>query len=560
MKMTAADFDGLAGRLLAERELGTEERNRILGALAGDPRGVLRLTDLMNHFIEENSRQRNGLSKARTAHQELEAMIRTLLAPPLMPGVFVARADDGGAPCALVGLGDGRRVVSCEAGLLDELQAGDEVLLTQQLNHVHSRSGGRMTCGGTATFQRITDAGQLVLSQPGGGDVLVDPSAALAGVNLEPGDSLLWHRGSWMAIDRVSKEGGASFQFENAPDVSFDDIGGLDGVIDEIKDLFLAQLAAPELAAKYGQQGARSCLLVGRTGTGKTLLVQAMANWIRSVSPSGEALFGNERPGAHRSMWYGESEANFRRIFQAARQARRERPDRPVVLFFDEVDSVGARRGSSASTTIDDRVQTAFYAELSGFEDREQVFVFAATNRPDTLDDALLRAGRLGDRIIEIPQPGPEAAESILGKHLGKDVPCRHGDFDPAACREFLIGSVASRIYAPNGGGRLGWAKFRDGSEHPIEAADMMNGATLANLVQRAKQKACLRDIRTGVAGLTLDDLLESTAIELETLWSKLSVRNCRDLVPGLSQDLDVVSLRPAARKTSRSHRVLRAS
>lgn len=552
----------LQALLQTDSPLDPHERAQALQEMLGDEGQSPLLGAVLHRLLAEGCRLREGLQQAGRIHADLKEKLNRFLAPPLIPGVFVGYMGEGPARQAIVGVGQGRRVVNCsdDPGLA-ELQPGDEVLLSEPLNLIVARPAGVvMQVGETATFQRYSQGGRLLIATPGGMDVLVDAALGLRDQTLQPGDQVVWDRQSWMAFERLPRDPRVEFGLVAAPAVTFADIGGLDSTIAELQDLIAIPLTRPDLAAKYQLKSARSCLLVGGPGLGKTMIAQATANWISSVSPCGEALFGYIKPGSHRSMWYGESEGNIRRPFQLARQALVENPERPIILFQDELDSIGTHRGTSYGSAIDDRVMTSYLAELDGFEARARIFVLAASNRADLLDSALTRAGRLGDRIIEIPRPDSAGAAAILGKHLQAGDFYHHAGTPAAQGRDHLIASVVSRLYAPNGDSLLGTVKLRDGSERPVRAADLMNGASLANLAMRAKQAACLREARTAVAGIRLEDVLDAAQAEVESLWGKLSPRNCRHYLTDLPADLDVVSLTAQRRQVPRPHRVLRVA
>ncbi len=183
--------------------------------------------------------------------------------------------------------------------------------------------------------------------------------------------------------------------------------------------------------------------------------------WPKSVSSWAFALHQREAGRLH-SMWYGQSEANYREVFRVAREAGAGEPDVPVVIFFDEVDSIGGERGSSAHQ-VDDRVADAFMAELNGLEDRGNVLVVTATNRLDALDSALTRSGRLGDLVLRIPRPGRKAARQIFEKYFPSEIPYAAGGRAPEEARRDAIDTAVSMIFAPNGDAELAQIMFRDG-------------------------------------------------------------------------------------------------
>jgi SpoVK/Ycf46/Vps4 family AAA+-type ATPase len=247
-------------------------------------------------------------------------------------------------------------------------------------------------------------------------------------------------------------------------------------------------------------------------------------------------------------MWYGQSEAQYRDCFRAAREAGEADPETPCVIFLDEVDSVGESRGQAVGR-VNDQVLAALLAELDGLEGRGNVLVVAATNRIHALDPALLRPGRLGDLILDIPRPERRGAQSILEKYLPSGVPYRthHDAPDVVEVRTELIAAAVSRIYADNADSDLATLRFRDGKERRIAMRDLVSGANLANLAGEALERACKREADGGASGLCTGDVFDAIRLEFGRAARALTPANCRNHVGDLPQDADVVSVEPLA-------------
>ena len=259
-------------------------------------------------------------------------------------------------------------------------------------------------------------------------------------------------------------------------------------------------------------------------------------------------------------MWYSQSEANYREAFRVARDAGERDPDVPVVMFFDEVDAIGGARGDSTGR-VDDRVLTAFLAELDGLESRGNVLVVCATNRRDSLDPALLRpGGRLGDIILEVPRPNRRAAREIFARHLPAGIPLagHDGNSRYEDARYDLIDSALARIYAPNGHGELATLTMRDGKRRSVMPNDLVSGAVIANIARRAIERACMREVDGGASGVMLTDVLGAVAAECETAARALTPANCRRFLEGLPQDVDVVRVEHVSAPSRRAYRYLR--
>ncbi len=517
-------------------------------------------------LLEQVARLRAGLVEAQARQRELGRVLEKLSAPPWHVAVFVGTAETERGVEAVVAHGGARRLVNVAEGVdVGSLSPGDAILLGPELNAVVARASCPATYSGeTAVFDRAAGEGRVVLRSRDE-EVVVEAAAALRGSPLRAGDLVRWDRSLWMAFEKVERSRGTHLFLEDTPAETFDAIGGLDIQIDELLRTLRLHLEHQAVARKYGLRPKGSVLLAGPPGNGKTLMARALANWTARVSRSGHARFMNVKPASLHSMWYSQSEANYREAFRVAREAGASEPDVPVVMFFDEVDTIGAARGESL-LRVDDRVLTAFMTELDGLESRGNVLVVAATNRPDALDPALLRAGRLGDLVLTIPRPNRSAAREILAKHLDPGIPyAASGEGgaaggDGAAGRQGLIEAAVARIYAPNGLGELAALMLRDGTRRAVTARDLVSGAAIAKIARAAVERACAREVDTGEAGLRSSDLLAAVDAEFESAARALTPANCRRNLEDLPQGVDVVRVDTPRRATRRAYRTLQVA
>lgn len=488
--------------------------------------------------------------------KELEAMCRKLTAPPQHAAVYLGAAATGHGPGAVVSYHNAPRVVTLADGVSPaRLRPGETVLLGPELNVVVGLLDDPLfNTGETATFDRYTGDGRLIV-RCREEETVVRPAGAL-GNGLRSGDQVRWNRGLGLAFERLPRSEGSDRFMEDTPGDSFADVGGLDDQVARLQRVIRMQVEHPEAVNRYRLRRRTSVLLSGPPGTGKTLVARALAGWLATLSSSGRSRFMNVKPGSLHSMWYAQSEANYREAFRVAREAGARDPDVPVVMFFDEVDAIGMARGGSHHQ-VDDRVLTAFMTELDGLEARGNILVVAATNRRDALDPALLRPGRLGDLILDIPRPDRAAALEVFARHLHQCLPYS----DPGAeARGTLIESAVSRIYAPSGLGELAMLTLRDGSRRPVVAADLVSGAVIASICQAAVEAACLRDVESGVSGVRPEDLLDAIETEFDTAARGLTPANCHRFLERLPGDVDVVKVEPVVRRLRRPHRFLRVA
>ncbi len=496
-----------------------------------------------------------GLAEAALHQKRIRAVHAKLTSPPFHPAVLLDIALVGGGPLALVHHANTRRVVAFGPGVDPAtLAVGDSVLLGRELNVLLSPAPADLAVrtGETALFERALGDGRAVVRYRDEESV-VRLAGPLRTAGLRRGDAVRWDQGTGLAYEAVQRSGGEHLFLEDTPAETFEAIGGLDGVIEKLKRLVRLHREHAEVASRYRLRPLGSVLLHGPPGTGKTMVGRALAHWLGEIAPGGRSRFMHVKPGGLHSMWFGQSENNIREAFRVARDAAALDTSVPVVMFWDEVDSIGAARGE-ALHRVEDRVLQALMVELNGLESRGNVLVVAATNRLDALDPGLVRRGRLGDLILPVPRPGREAARSILARYLRDDLPL---DDAEAGARDRLLDCAVARLYSANGDGTLAELTFRDGRRHEVRARDVMSGARLERIVREASERAALRELAGGPRGIGAGDFEEAIVAELEDAARMLTPDNARRHLENLPQDVDVVRVEPARRKSARTHRYL---
>jgi len=502
-----------------------------------------------------------GLEEVLEKQAELKALVDKVMSTPWYPAILLGNTLTDRGDAAVVAQGSTRILVPFGPAVDgSKLRCGDDVLLSGERGFVLGTPlYPLMETGETALFDRYTADGRLVV-QVREEEFVVMAADRLAQIRLHRGDLVRWNRDMLLAFEKLETKIGDELFLEETPKDSFSQIGGLDCQITTLQQAIRLHWQHPEIAQRYQLRRKGSVLLVGPPGTGKTMIARALANWVAQFSPSGRSRFIYIKPGGLHSMWFGQSEANYREFFRLARLAGEREPQVPVVMFFDEVDSIGSARGASLNR-VDDRVLTAFMSELDGLEARGNIMVVAATNRRDVLDPALLRPGRLGDLILEVPRPDQRATRDILRKHLAPELPfvARDG-LDQAAARNEMIDAVASMIFAPNGIGTMASITLRDGSQRAVEPKDLISGALLAKVAADALDRAALRAIQNEGMGILLEDLVVAVNDELRSLAETLTPINCRQHLSALPHDLDVIRVTPVQRRVNRTVRYLNAA
>jgi len=523
-------------KFLAGQALDEDAESKALDALAAQDGATL--SPLCRLLVNQRRRLQRELERARGEAREARGLLETLLAPPLFPGVVRRIHGDGRVD---VIAGGRRRIVTAHPDVAAALAPGLEVLLGQEGGAVVS-VGDRVRHGLVGTVSEL-DEGRLAIRSAGDEELVVDCAPELL-ARLSLGDRVTFSRELGFAFDRLPERRQSACALAVPPAIRFDDIGGLDPVIAEIRGDLDLHLLHPGLVARYRMQLLRGITLVGAPGVGKTMLAAAIARHLADVAP--ETRFLEVKPGWLRGQYYGQSEARIRELFAVARTA-----PGLVVMFFDELDTFG-RRGDGVGQEIDGRVLGALLAEIDGLSSARNVLCIGATNRLDLIDSALVRDERFGDRVYQIPRPGREGTRGILARRLLADLP-----YAGSEAAEELVEAATSYLHAPAGGaGPVARLVLLDSSEREIRAPDVISGALLAGAVERAKKAAARRELE-GPSGLSLDDLLDALDEGLASEAAKLSAPHVARQALAMPE---IARVEIAPERSRRARRSLRAA
>jgi proteasome-associated ATPase len=493
-------------------------------------------------LLREKFALEKALDEVRGHHQKLDEKIRSLTAPEHYPAV-VTRVLCNGSRAAEVYSGGGRLHAAVDPDVpAEQLRVGCRGLLTRGRNCLLSLEGPNSEWYDVATFETYIEGGRRLLLRHQEQLVAATPADDLAGVELRKGDLVGFDReGPRLAYARLEPLGREELFFEETPADHFADLGGLDREIALLQRAVRFRLQHPELARRYRLPSKHGILLEGPPGNGKTKLARCLARFIAELVPDGRCRFMAVSGSSDYSMWLGQSEQRIIARFDAAR-ALAARDGAPVLMFFDEIDAIGRRRGSDpGSGGAPDRILATLLAQLDGIRQVRNLVVVGATNRADILDAGLLRPGRLGDVRVRIPGPNRQASRAILTRYLGGGLPVA-GDVSS------LVEVLLSRLFSPRGEyAELARVTLRDGRKVPVGGRDLVSGAMLENLVRVAAEEAADREAQTGAAGVTEADLAAALDRELRGAAGLLTPQNVRGYVPRLPQDVDPVAVEPLA-------------
>ena len=494
-----ADAQGTAERLRLQLESAqrhaskqSELRRAAEAQLQTAGRNNRRMVELLEDTREEITTLKDAL-EATTRPPFLYALLEQVHLPRQpREGVESAAVVRGGADVVL----NGRRMRVSVSPLLDatKLVPGSEVLLDETQSVVGIADSVR--AGQILRVKEVLDSGDLVLAGAADEERVVRRSPALAEADLRHGDAVTVDPRQEWALQTVVLSEVEDVLLEQTPDVSFADIGGLGAQIERIREAVEVPFLHPGLYAEHGLRAPKGIMLYGPPGTGKTMLAKAVASSLSARSTAQQpAVFLNIKGPELLNKYVGETERHIRIIFERARE--KASAGAPVVVFFDEMESLFRTRGSGVSSDVETTIVPQLLAEIDGVESLGNVIVIGASNREDMIDPAVLRPGRL-DVKIRIDRPDRTGAAEIMGKHLTAAIPLHDEEVEGAGsaeqARADLIERTMDALYERSP--RTALAELTDaaGGTAVLHLADLVSGAVVADVVDRAKRHA-VRDL-----------------------------------------------------------------
>ena len=463
---------------------------------------------------QKNSDLTTLLSDAKLQLLSLRDQVEQLGAPPSGFGIFLDLYEDDAD--VLINGKKMRVTISPEIDR-SQLSSGREVVLNESLNIISIH--GFEIAGEIVKLKNLLDNNsRAVVIGRADEERVVRIAESLSTVSIKTGDSLLLDSKSGFVYEKIPKSEVEELVLEEVPDVNYEDIGGLGAQIEQIRDAVELPFLHKDLYAEHQLKAPKGILLYGPPGCGKTLIAKAVANSLakkvteKTGNKDGKSYFLNIKGPELLNKYVGETERHIRLIFQRARDKASE--GTPVIVFFDEMDSLFKTRGSGVSSDVENTIVPQLLSEIDGVEGLENVIVIGASNREDMIDPAILRPGRL-DVKIKIQRPNAQGAAEILSKYLTSDLPINEDDLalhkgDRQATVKTMIDKAVEQMYTESDQNRFIEVTYVNGDKEILYFKDFSSGAMLENIVSRAKKAAIKEFLSNKKKGIRVEHLISA--------------------------------------------------
>src|ERR1700733_8295871 len=512
---TAAQLEALRAELTdAEDEIHALRRRlqESPGRVQALEERLLESKGQLAQATSQNEKLTFTLQQAKEQLAALREEVEKLTQPPAAYGTFLGVNEDGTVDV----FSSGRKMrVSLHPDIdPGQIRKGNEVVLNESLNVVLVRDG-EFSGGG----EQLEDKRRCVVFARADEERVAELSDDLIGLRLRAGDSLLMDSRTQLLIEKLPKLESEELVLEEVPDITYADVGGLDSQIEAITDAVELPYMHRDLFVEYSLPAPKGILLYGPPGCGKTLIAKAVANSLakkvalKTGNDNVRSFFLNIKGPELLNKYVGETERQIRQVFQRAREKADE--GMPVIVFFDEMESLFRTRGTGISSDMESTIVPQLLAEIDGVESLRDVIVIGASNREDLIDPAILRPGRL-DVKIKIERPDAESATKIFHQYLTPNLPIadselkRLGGGDAGKSVQAMIEDTVTEMYRADDENKFLEVTYQNGDKEVLYYRDFASGAMIENIVRRAKKLAIKRAIAGEGTGVRTSDLLES--------------------------------------------------